>query len=156
MDFLKFLFGGGSNAGSGPEYPYSNLRFSVEIDGLTWAGFSEVTGLSIEIDVEEYLEGGVNEFVHKLPKTVKFQNITLKKGLIQSYKMWDWIQEVAEGSISPQNCRIILMDQDGNTICYWAVANAFPVKWTGSDLKATGGEIFMESLELAHQGIQRY
>jgi len=48
--------------------PYASFRFRVEIDGITEAQFSDVTGLSLETDVEPYEEGGINDFVHQLPK----------------------------------------------------------------------------------------
>ena len=80
-----------------------NLSFKVEIDSLFQGSFAEVSGLSMEIEIEEYQEGGVNDTVHALPKAVKYQNIALKKGSLHSDWMWDWIQQVAEGEICKKN-----------------------------------------------------
>lgn len=137
-----------------PDHPL-NYRFNVELDGIVQAGFTEVTGLSVEIETESYQEGGLNTAPHELPKAVKFQNILLKRGVVQSQWMWDWIQKIVDGQISKKNGRIILLDAEGNTVCYWNFIEAFPVKWQGTDLKADGGEVFVETLELNHGGIKK-
>jgi phage tail-like protein len=136
--------------------PLLNFRFHVEIDGMLFGGFSEVSGLSVEVETEDYEEGGVNDYVHKLPKRTKYQNIVLKQGLTYSSQMWDWHQDVVNGKIEPKSGRIILMDFNGIPMWYWTFEEAYPVKWTGTDLKATGGgEVFIETLELAHTGIKK-
>ena len=135
--------------------PLLDFRFHVEIDGLLFAGFSEASGLSVEITTDEYNEGGVNEFVHVLPKTVKYQNIVLKQGILHSKKMWKWIQNVQEGKIKKRNGRIILLDGSYFSRWYWNFTDAYPVKWSGSDLKATGSDVFVETLELSHCGIEK-
>jgi phage tail-like protein len=137
------------------KYPLTNLRFEVIIDDLDYATFSEVTGLSVEIETEDYHEGGVNDFVHILPKSIKYQNIVLKKGIIKGKEMWNWIQEVMQGVIKPKNGSILLLNEDDATACCWEIEKAYPVKWSGSDLKGTGGEVFIETLELTHRGIRK-
>ncbi|MCP5108698.1 MAG: phage tail protein [bacterium] len=141
---------------SGSDYPITNLKFEVWIGDLQCAEFSEVTGLSVEIETEDYHEGGVNDYIHKLPKALKYQNIVLKKGIIQKgEEMWDWIQEVMEASITRKECTIVLLNDDDSIAYLWEIKEAYPVKWSGSDLKATGGEIFLETLELTHRGIKK-
>ncbi len=63
------------------DYPYLSFRFWVEIDSLVVGGFSEVSGLQSEIDLESYEEGGVNDYVHKFPKKAKLSNLVLKRGI---------------------------------------------------------------------------
>ncbi len=138
------------------EYPITNLKFLVRMGDLGCAEFSEVTGLSVEIELEEYREGGVNDFVHKLPKGIKYPNIVLKKGIVQkTEKLWTWMQDVMDGMIVPKDGSIELLNDDDSTARTWTITQAYPVKWSGSDLKATGGEIFIESLELTHRGIKK-
>ncbi|MCP5046405.1 MAG: phage tail protein, partial [bacterium] len=127
----------------------------VEVDGLLFAGFNEVSGLSVEIVTEEYNEGGINDFVHILPKTVKYQNIVLKQGILHSSQMWGWIQDVKEGKIEKRNGRIILLDGSRLSKWYWNFTDAYPIKWSGTDFKATGNDIFVETLELSHCGIEK-
>jgi phage tail-like protein len=134
--------------------PLTAFRFHVEVDGLLFAGFTEVSGLSVEIETETYQEGGVNA-VHQLPKSVKYQNIVLKQGILFSDQMWTWIQEVMDGKIKKRNGRIILLGPGMIPAWYWLFIDAYPVKWTGTDLKATGNEICMETLEVAHSGLEK-
>jgi phage tail-like protein len=69
-------------------YPYTSFRFRVEIGGIIVAQVSEVTGLQLETETEAYEEGGVNNFVHQLPKRTKYQHITLKRGITFLDEMW--------------------------------------------------------------------
>ncbi len=68
--------------------PYIAFRFKIELKGIIEAGFSECSGLQVETEVEEYREGGINDFVHKFPKMSKYQTITLKRGLTDSQELW--------------------------------------------------------------------
>lgn len=138
-----------------PSDPLLNFRFHVEIDGMLFAGFSEVSGLSVEIETEDYEEGGVNDFVHKLPKRTKYQNIVLKQGITYSSQMWDWHRDVVDGKITAKSGRVVLMDYKGIPMWYWTFDAAYPVKWTGTDLKSNGTDVFVETLELAHTGIKK-
>jgi phage tail-like protein len=136
-------------------YPYLNFRFIVEIQGLIIGGFSEVSGLQAETDVETVEEGGVNDYVHKLPKKTKYPNIILKKGLTDSDALWKWYQDVVQGKISRKSGYIILIDNEGNEKWRWNFIEAYPVKWSGPELKAESNTVAVESLELAHNGLKK-
>ena len=138
-----------------PKYPYLNFMFHVEIQGLIVAGFSEASGLQVETETEDYREGGVNDYVHKLPKISKQSNISLKRGITDSDVLWQWHRDVVNGIIERKNGRIILFDVQGNEKWRWEFIEAFPVKWSGPEFKADGGTVALETLELAHHGITR-
>lgn len=131
------------------------FRFRVEIEGITSAGASEVTGLLIETETEPYEEGGVNDFVYQLPKRTKYQHITLKRGITDLDDMWNWFQKVVSGSFERKNGAIILMDSSGNDSWRWDFFEAYPVKWTGPELKADSNTVAFETIELAHHGIRK-
>jgi phage tail-like protein len=133
--------------------PYLSFRFKVEVDSVIVGGFSEVSGLQIEIETEDYREGGVNDFVHKMPKVTKFTNLVLKRGITDCDKLWKWHRKAVEGKIERKTGRIILCDFNGNEKWRWEFKDAFPVKWSGPDLKADGSVVAIESLEIAHHGI---
>lgn len=135
--------------------PYLSNRFLVEIDGIIAGGFSEASGLQVEIETEEYREGGVNDYVHKLPKITKYQNITLKRGTTDSEVLWKWHQDAVTGKIQRKAGRIILLDSEGNEKWHWTFEGAYPVKWTGPDFKADTSTIAIETLELAHHGLKK-
>ena len=64
--------------------PYMSFRFKILIDGIIEGGFTEVSGLQATTQVEDFIEGGVNTYVRKLPKETTFENLVLKKGLADS------------------------------------------------------------------------
>lgn len=138
-----------------PDDPIMNFRFHVEIDGLVLAGFTEVSGLEIEIETETYQEGGVNDYTHFLPKRIKHRNLELKQGLSASNVLYQWLSDVAGGKVTKRSGRILLMDSQGTQVWHWTFEGAFPVKWSGVNLRSTGGEVFIETLELTHQGIKK-
>lgn len=135
--------------------PLMSFRFLVEIDGIVTAHASEVTGLQIETETEPYEEGGVNDFVHQLPKRTKYQHITLKRGITDRDELWRWYQEVISGDFKRKNGAIVLMDVTGEGKWRWNFEKAYPVKWTGPDLKADSNSIAFEAVELAHNGIKK-
>jgi len=142
--------------------PYSNFRFIVELGSVQVAGFAECAGLQIETKVFEYQEGGRNETTLKFPEISTYGNITLKRGITTSNALIDWQLDVVNGifqtnarSQSTQPLAIVLMDEQGGAVKRWNLIRAFPVKWSGPDLKATGNEVAIETLEIAHEGIER-
>src|ERR1700761_2155811 len=134
--------------------PVLAFCFAVEISGLIVAGFSEVSGLQVEIEVQEYREGGLNEYTHKRAGPVKYpSNLTLKKGITDSTELWSWYRDVMSGKIQRKPVDIVLMNSAGEEWRRWKLQNAYPVKWTGPDMKAATSEIAVETLELAHEGL---
>ena len=76
--------------------PFAAFKFKVEIDGIQEAAFTECSGLEISTDVFEYKEGGLNEFVHKLPGRMKLSNVTLKRGFAVSNGLYKWFTDMQE------------------------------------------------------------
>jgi phage tail-like protein len=134
--------------------PVLSFNFKVEITGLIIAGFSEVSGLQAEIEVHEYREGGLNEYIHKRAGPAKYAtNLVLKRGIADSQELWSWYSDVLQGRIERKSLDIVLMDSAGTEKRRWTFQNAYPVKWSGPDFKAQASEIAIESLELAHEGL---
>ncbi len=110
-------------------------------------------GLEIETEVEEYREGGVNDFVHSFVKSVKYPRLILKNGVMDSSTLWYWYENYANGNAKKLDGTIVLYNQKGEVVCTWSFVKAFPVKWVGPELKALSGEVAIESLELIHSGL---
>jgi len=140
--------------------PYAAYNYRLEIDGVESGGFSECSGLQMETQVYEYKEGGNNRTTLKFPEHTSYGNITLKRGITLSNDLISWHQDIIEGAftVNPRsknpNVAIILRDEKGDDVRRWNVVRALPVKWTGPDLKANADEIAIESLEIAHEGIE--
>ena len=135
--------------------PYQTFNFAVEIEGLLVGGFSEVSGLEGTVEVEEYREGGVNGFVHKLPVRTTHANLVLSRGLTSVSTLWNWYYNTTLGSIQRRNGTIMLLDARQLPVMWWNFRHALPVRWTGPAFTATSDEVAVESLELAHEGLIR-
>jgi phage tail-like protein len=136
--------------------PYTGFNFLVEIEGLVIGGFTDVSGLAMETTVQEYQEGGQNEYVHKLPGPTRYpQNLVLKRGLTDLDMLGSWYQAVTIGQVERRNGTIYLLDRQGTPVVGWDFKEAYPVKWTGPDLKAESNTVATESLELVHRGLAK-
>lgn len=135
--------------------PYGGFRFRVEIVGLQVGGFTEVSGLEREVQVEDFREGGLNDYTHKLATMTKYQNLTLKRGLADATELWQWHQDVVNGKIERRQVNVVLIDISGGDTWRWVVEKAYPVKWSGASFNASTNAILVESVEFVHNGIKR-
>ncbi len=134
------------------EDPYSAFRFLVEIEGIIAGGFTDVSGLSIQTEVDSIREGGVNDFEYKLPRGTKYTDITLKRGLTD-WELYNWYKDVIHGKISRKSGAIYLLDHEGNQVMDWYFFEAYPVKWDVSSFNATSNTVASETLVLTHHGV---
>lgn len=135
--------------------PFVVFRFQVTISSVPVAGFSECSGLTLETEVKDYPEGGLNTYLHKFPGRVKQSNIILKRGIVDR-ELWNWFYALSQGDIRYRDGTITVLDPSGSTeVMKWSFNRAFPVKWVGPDLNATQNSVAVETLELAHHGLQR-
>jgi phage tail-like protein len=142
-------------ANSARNDPYKNFNFLIEIDGIAQAGFSECTGLRLEVDVIEYREGGERSSVRKLPGLAKVGDITLKRGVTISNELQAWFESVRNGVADRRNGAIVLLDDERKPVVRWKFFNAFPRRWEGPDLDAKGSEVAIETLTLSCEGLER-
>ncbi|GFN30009.1 phage tail protein [Paenibacillus xylaniclasticus] len=134
--------------------PLVGFRFLIELDGVIAGGFSEVHGIEAEIEMEEYREGGVNTYIHRLPRITRQSNLILKRGITDSDELYLWFKAASEGWLPKRReGSIILLDADGNEAWRWNFAGAYPVKWSGPELRADSSGVAIESIELVHQGL---
>jgi phage tail-like protein len=136
-------------------YPLPVFSFTVEW-GNQRVGFSEVSGLTQENQPIEYRDGSFLEYSPiKMPGMRKFSNITLKRGIIKSDNAFaNWLATVKMNTVSRRSLVISLLNEEHEPVMVWKVNNAFPVKVEGPGLKATGNEVAIESIELAHEGLE--
>jgi phage tail-like protein len=137
--------------------PFNNFNFLVEIDGITRAAFQEASGFDSAIDVIEHREGGENTTVRKLPGMTKYSNVTLKWGTAPDRDLYDWHRQWVTGdpAATRRNGSIVLLDRQGQEQIRWNFFNAWPAKWTGPSFNAEGNDVAIETLELAHEGLER-
>jgi phage tail-like protein len=135
-------------------WPLPKFSFQVCWDSAVFS-FQEVSGLDIEAQAIEYRHGDSPVFsAIKMPGLKKFGNVTMKKGVFKSdNKFWDWFNQIKMNTIKRVPVTISLLDEAGKPTMVWTLANAWPTKISGTDLKAAGNEVAVEAIEVAHEGI---
>jgi len=141
--------------------PYGAFNFQVSLqdandpEDALLGGFSDVSGLGTEINYSEYRNGNDKDnTVRKVANTFKQEDVTLKRGLVGVTKLFDWVKEVREGGHLPKQVSITLLDEARSPVATFRLRNAQPKKWVGPTLAAKGGgEVAMEELHLAHEGV---
>jgi len=135
-------------------WPLPKFHFQVKWDSEVLS-FQEVSGLDIEAQPIEYRHGDSPQFsTLKMPGIRKSSNITMKKGVFKSdNKFWDWFNQIKMNTIKRIPLTISLLDEEGSPTMVWSIANAWPTKISGTDLKSDGNEASIESIEIAHEGV---
>ncbi len=138
----------------GTVWTIPKFRFEVKWDSAVMS-FQEVSGLDVEAQPIEYRHGDSPSFsVIKMPGIKKYGNITMKKGVFaKDNKFWDWFNQIKMNTIKRIPITISLLDEGGAPTMVWSLTNAWPTKITGTDLKADGNEVAVETIEIAHEGL---
>ena len=135
-------------------YPVSVFHFQVEWGG-TRIGFTEVSGLTIELQTIDYREGSSLEYhVSKMPGIPQYSNITLKRGVFKAdNEFFQWLNTVKKNNIERRDLTISLLNEEHEPVMVWKVKEAFPCKVEGPTLNSTGNEVAIETIELCHEGL---
>lgn len=129
-------------------------KYYIQIEGVVVAEFLECSGLNAEREIKTYAEGGVNDFVHQLPGRMKYTNIVLKRGFTYSRELWRWFSTgLYNAQVLRLNLSIVLGNAEGLTVKHWDVLSAFPAKYTGPNFKSDSTQAAVETVELAHHGL---
>ena len=137
-------------------YPPTAFHFLVEFTGIESADndtrFQSVAGLSVDIETEEFPEGGENRFKHKFPVRTKYPNLVLKRGMLIDSKVTKWCKDAVENFIfKPINVKVSLLGEDHKSpLVTWNIVHAYPVKWAIQDLSAEESKLMIETIELAY------
>jgi len=138
--------------------PHINAHFRLDIDGVDTTDLAQCTGLSGEVGVEEYAEGGENRFTHRFPSRAGFGNLVLKQGAGPGLGLWQWWGEyLTDGVVKPRDGQVHLLAwRDGAVVPVraWAFTRGWPVKMSGPDLDAMSAAIAVETMEIAHHGLR--
>jgi phage tail-like protein len=135
--------------------PFRQFNFLVEIDGIVRAGFRECSGLDSTQDPISYREGTDPLTARKLPGLNTYSNISLKWGMTDDSEFWDWRSKAMAGKVERRNGSIVLMNEAGEEKLRWNFREGWPTKWTGPSFNATGNDVAIESLDIAHEGVEK-
>jgi phage tail-like protein len=119
------------------------------------AGFQDVSGLESSIEIHSYNEGGLNDFTRKFATNTNFGNITFKRGVALTPDLWNWYHQVRRGSFGARRSVVIAhLDYAGRAAFIWYVTGALPAKFTGPSWNSAQSSVAVESLEIAHEGLE--
>jgi phage tail-like protein len=135
--------------------------FLFEVDGVEIGRFMEVSGLEVNVAVEDLEEGGENSYVHKLPGRMTWPNITLKRGITQNDTLLTWLnkssgeQFAANGNkLTRSSAAITLIGPSGSRLRSWEFDGAFPIRWKGPQFAVESNDMAVEELEITHHGFR--
>ncbi|MEK6405769.1 MAG: phage tail protein [Acidobacteriota bacterium] len=145
-------------AQSGSQVPTDKLTGAALGDGA----FQECSGLEVEMDVQEYLEGGRNDGVIKRVGRAKYSAIVLKRGMFYgsggavNRDLWNWIQGVVAGDrpVARYDGTIRVFSSGEKPSATWVFDRGLPMKIRGPELNAKTGEVAIEELHIAHEGLR--
>lgn len=142
------------------ERPYSQFNFLVDLGtgdtASPQAGFQEVSGLGLEITVAEYRNGNEKDNApRKITGTYKVPDVTLKRGVIGALDLYEWLDQVRDGSQEQlRTVTIQLLSEDRSaTAMEWKLTNARPIKYTAPSFNGKGTDVAVEELVLACERI---
>ena len=138
--------------------PYGAFNFHVNFDGGEFfGGFSDVSGIGSEIKVAEYRNGNEKEnHVRKVAGISTSADVTLKRGIVNSKSLWDWISKARkDGPAAQKTLTITLLDEAQKPVQSWVLRGAIPMKYTGPTLAAKGGgDVAMEEIVISSEAFE--
>jgi len=151
------------------EDPLPGYRFIVTLDPadaylppeqaalvtlVAGGAFSAVKGLGAELEVMPQPEGGRNDFIHQLPVRHSWPRITLSRGVVRDWTLWEWyLAGLTQSLGARRDGAIVLMTPGGTPALAWAFRGGLAAHWTGPEMSAADNAVALESLEIAHQGL---
>lgn len=139
-------------------YPPGAFYFQLSFIGASGKDsviFKEISGITMEMGTEEIAEGGNNSFEHRVPTSVKYSNLILKRGLVpKDSEIITWCMKTLDGNLNgvveTKNIVVTLLNETGDSLKSWSFENAWPVKWEASGLNSMNNEVLIESLEFSY------
>lgn len=136
-------------------WPLPKFHFQVSW-GKDTMSFQEVSGLDMQAEEIKYRSGDSKTFSPtKMPGLKKYGNVTMKKGIFKGdNKFWEWFAKIKMNTVERVTVTISLLDEEAKPVMVWKLNNAWPTKITGTDLKAEANEVAIETIEIAHEGLE--
>jgi len=138
------------------DYPFTGFHFLVVFEIFPQVPndfrFQEVSGLTVDINLDTYYEGGENRFVHRLPGRSKYGDLVLKRGMTLVSGVTAWCIDAIENfNYQPTNMLISLLNEDHLPVSSWYIKNAIPIKYDITGLNAEQNQIVIESVTLRYE-----
>ncbi|HEU4881790.1 MAG TPA: phage tail protein [Longimicrobium sp.] len=141
--------------------PYVQFNFLVDLgDGVTEgpaAGFQEVSGIGMEVTVAEYRNGNHKEnSVMKITGMNKSTDVTMKRGVIGSLNLYQWLDEIRNGNQNALRTVTVQLQNEDHTavVQTWKLLRARIIKHTSGPMNAKGTDVAMEELVVAYERLE--
>ena len=139
--------------------PLVGFHYGIEVQGVVNGYFTECSGIGSENELIEHkvVDEKGRESIQKIPGRLKWQDITLKRGITSNMDIWNWRDQIVEGKVDDarKNGSIVMFDQAGDEVARWNFENAWPLKVSGPSMKADSNEFGIEELVITHEGLYR-
>jgi phage tail-like protein len=139
--------------------PLVGFHYAIEVQGVVTGYFTECSGVGSEHEVIEHkvVDEKGRELIQKIPGRLKWQDITLKRGITDNMDIWDWRDTVVQGKVEDarRNGSIVMFNQSLEEVARWNFQNAWPTKVSGPSMKSDSNEFGVEELVIAHEGLYR-
>src|SRR5439155_18501456 len=114
-------------------------------------------GIGMEVTVSEYRNGNAKEnSVMKITGMNKSTDVTLKRGVIGSLNLYQWLNDIRNGDQNALRTVVIQLQNEDHTatVMTWKLLRARIIKHTSGPLNAKGTDVAMEELVLAYERLQ--
>ena len=139
--------------------PLVSFHFAIEIQGQVTGYFTECSGLGSEHEVIEHkvVDEQGREFIQKIPGRMKWQDISLKRGITSVMDIWNWRKMVEDGDVegARKNGSIVMFDQGLKEVARWNFERAWPTKVTGPQLQSDSNAFGIEEMTITHEFLER-
>ncbi len=138
--------------------PLTSFYFNVKFEGRSDmdSSFQEVSGLKLNMGLEQEKKDGDNNFILELPSQPTYSNLILKRSLVYSPALDTWCKDAFENfNFDPKNMKISLLGQNGGYLASWHVKEAYPISWELTQLDRQSNQLMIETLELKYQLFKR-
>jgi phage tail-like protein len=139
--------------------PLVGFHYGIEVQGVVTGYFTECSGIGSENELIEHkvVDEKGRESIQKIPGRLKWQDVTLKRGITSNTDIWDWRDQIVQGKVDDarKNGSIVMFDQAGDEVARWNFENAWPLKVSGPSMKADSNEFGIEELVITHEGLYR-
>ena len=134
--------------------PLPHYHFDVQYGGVS-LGFTEVTGLDIQVEVIDYRDGSSPEYhARKMPGQHRYSNLVLKRGMVPGdTDFFSWMKTVQSGQPERRDLVVRLLNNQHEPVFIWKLRNAFPVKYSGPHFNSMSSQMAVETLEIAYESM---
>jgi phage tail-like protein len=134
--------------------------FKLKLGGHESGGFfKECTGFSSEHQVvtQPSADERGESLVQKFPGQLQWSNINLKRGVDSNSQLWKWRQKVIDGYVDTARMdgTVEVVDWEGKPVSTYSFVRGWPCKYSAPGLNASGNDILVEEIEIAHEGFKR-